>query len=1467
MDETGHTNSQTSIAVAGSRILIGFNDASPNAAGYAFSTDAGASFSHRRLPAQAVAPLGDAFVAFGPSGEAYLATLIENSWGASSVGVARSVDGGATFGPLVDAAEKIVDALDLQDQPRIAVDTAASSPRKGYIYLTWTYLLQGLYPTILFCRSRDGGATFESHWQMSRLDGVSVGSPVLSVAPNGDVYLAYEDAHISPAAITFLRSTDGGATWSSPKTVATFTPLSILTGGSSVAADSYPAMAVDGKGVLHIAWAAPSSSTRIDRSDIFYSRSTDRGTSFSTPRKVNDDATATTQAFPAIAATSDGYVGITWSDRRNDPVHDGYNDRYMTISPDGGVTFGNNFRVTDQSSTYGPSERQLSRGYHGAFDGIAADSDTFYLSWSDERGTDPDVYFTKVPKTASATSAGFGLVPEEPQVTIRAGESVSLGLSTFSEGDFRGPLTLSASIPVEGLSSSYEKATVNAGGSTRLTLSSSAFATPGDHVLTLSASADGMKRSATLRLTVLPASRTLGSPANLTRTPGFTSGMGVIRDPARRLHLLFEDDSLAVSGMDIFYLRSTDEGLSFSSARKLNEAGSAGLESALAADGAGRVLAVWAGRRSGDTSTRVFVARSTDGGATFSAPVPVSPAGHEARFPAVALDGAGNALIAYFQVGSNPSTLETMRSTDGGASFAAPSRVPDIDAAQISRPALVFDSKGTAFLGYTAQIGTVLSSARVAVAQKGQAFQSIVVVSEPSRANAFGTEVAVGPDDNVAVAYYARLVSPDLESNREIFFTRSTDSGKTYSTPVNVSGNPGQSSFPAIAVEPSGAISIAWEDTSGNNQADVFLSRSTDAGRTFSPPLNVSATPGLSGSVANPLAVVPVGGSGRTLVVPGAGESLLVSFTDDSRGNPDVFLSSIGIRQLTNRPPSAQIVSPEDGFTVEAGIPVTFRGTVTDPDGDPLTLQWTFGDGTSASVLEPPAHTFAVPGIHVITLIAKDAPGAAAASRITIQVKEPTAAGTSLLLPVVLDAPGEAQSHYISEVTLASRSLDTVNVLLAYTSSLGKGSGFARLAIAPGQMRTIPGIISFLRDQGLPIPGDGTPQAGTLRVTFDGVKDSSTVFAGVRTYTHSASGGPGTFGLWYGGAAAASSTLSLFGLEETEAVRSNIGLVNAGEDPITLEVRLLGPGGEDLETVHREELGPYGWAQLLRPLRGKAESGRAVITRISGTSSFSAYGVLNDTVTSDGSFLPPLVPGITGSANRLIPVILDAQGVTHRYRTSLTLCNLTANPLSLLLDYRAAEGYGSGSGTVSLNLAPGEQRIIPDAIAFLREQLPIESDGRNVGGSLLIRTPAATPPDGFAAGARTFAAAGPDGTFGLFYPGLTLAESADGPVVVYGLEESASQRSNVALVNWGDQGDAITLELAYRDASGSPLTPSVRRTLLPGEWYQFDRPLAALGAAAGYVKVERVSGRSRFVAYGVRNDNTTSDGSYILMSR
>src|SRR5215469_6704116 len=111
-DVDGHTHSETSIAVNGSTIIEAFNDAyDANDSGYAVSTDAGNTWTARRVPVPAGLVglnLGDPVVAFGPSGEIYYSMVSLVLTAPTDIEfiatVAKSTDNGLSFSQPVNAS-------------------------------------------------------------------------------------------------------------------------------------------------------------------------------------------------------------------------------------------------------------------------------------------------------------------------------------------------------------------------------------------------------------------------------------------------------------------------------------------------------------------------------------------------------------------------------------------------------------------------------------------------------------------------------------------------------------------------------------------------------------------------------------------------------------------------------------------------------------------------------------------------------------------------------------------------------------------------------------------------------------------------------------------------------------------------------------------------------------------------------------------------------------------------------------------------------------------------------------------------------------------------------------------------------------------------------------------------------------------------------------------------------------------
>lgn len=167
-------------------------------------------------------------------------------------------------------------------------------------------------------------------------------APALATTGPETIYLAWSDYRAGAAGEIYLtRSTDGGTTFDTPRPI-------ISTGSVMGAMRRGVAMVADNRGRLHLAWINSANS----RLDLVYSRSTDGGTTFSTPRSIAGTSGITADVavdFPSIAADSNDGVYVVWIDNR-DAMTGGssYTQLYSTRSLDGGA----NWEMPLQASRY-----------------------------------------------------------------------------------------------------------------------------------------------------------------------------------------------------------------------------------------------------------------------------------------------------------------------------------------------------------------------------------------------------------------------------------------------------------------------------------------------------------------------------------------------------------------------------------------------------------------------------------------------------------------------------------------------------------------------------------------------------------------------------------------------------------------------------------------------------------------------------------------------------------------------------------------------------------------------------------------------------------------------------------------------------------------------------------------------------------------------------------------------------------
>ncbi len=195
----------------------------------------------------------------------------------------------------------------LNDKSWIAVDSHSGSPFQDRVYVTWTrFIFQagtGAYvqSPIWFVYSTDGGATFSTPKNISANAHYSQGSrPV--VGPDGTVYVFWNGStRLASLNSTYMtKSTDGGDTWSRPLSVATVTNIPGVR-NTVFRVNSYPAAAAAPNGDVYATW-----NTEVDNTTPIYTG--DPGCAYFIP----GNHVSTCHSVAVYSSSTD--AGQTWSD-------------------------------------------------------------------------------------------------------------------------------------------------------------------------------------------------------------------------------------------------------------------------------------------------------------------------------------------------------------------------------------------------------------------------------------------------------------------------------------------------------------------------------------------------------------------------------------------------------------------------------------------------------------------------------------------------------------------------------------------------------------------------------------------------------------------------------------------------------------------------------------------------------------------------------------------------------------------------------------------------------------------------------------------------------------------------------------------------------------------------------------------------------------------------------------------------
>jgi List-Bact-rpt repeat protein len=198
-------------------------------------------------------------------------------------------------------------------------------------------------------------------------------------------------------------------------------------------------------------------------------------------------------------------------------------------------------------------------------------------------------------------------------------------------------------------------------------------------------------------------------------------------------------------------------------------------------------------------------------------------------------------------------------------------------------PHLLLDDSGTLHLVWADDTGVPGHHHRILHARSSDQGRTF---STPTILSASGTS-ALRPRLAARGASVYVVWTQDSPDTKEVYLVRSVDGGLGFGPPVNLSNTAGESSEARVAVTPAGAVLVVWDEETPSRH--LALARSVDGGATF--------TRGMVAPIVRPLSDCPIDASPSSctaypgLAVDARTGNVYVTWHDTVGGKLDVFFT------------------------------------------------------------------------------------------------------------------------------------------------------------------------------------------------------------------------------------------------------------------------------------------------------------------------------------------------------------------------------------------------------------------------------------------------------------------------------------------------------------------------------------------------------------------------------------------------
>lgn len=269
------------------------------------------------------------------------------------------------------------------------------------------------------------------------------------------------------------------------------------------------------------------------------------------------------------------------------------------------------------------------------------------------------------------------------------------------------------------------------------------------------------------------------------------------------VHVVWQDDR--DGNMEIYYKRSTDEGLSWGNDTRLTNNVAVSEHPSLTVTGS-VVHLVWSDSRTGNGNYEIFYNQSTDGGTSWGTDTALTSNSALSFYPSVAVSGS-IVHVAWEDNRDGNEEIYYKRSTDEGLSWAIDTRL----------------TNATSISG-NPTISVLGSDVHVVWRDQRDGNDELYYKNSEDGGINWGTDIRLTNDPAFSlypsIALCGSVVhvvwSDGRDLNEEIYYKSSTDAGVSWRTDVRLTNNTDVSEHPSVTVSGS-ALHVVWGDNRDAN--------------------------------------------------------------------------------------------------------------------------------------------------------------------------------------------------------------------------------------------------------------------------------------------------------------------------------------------------------------------------------------------------------------------------------------------------------------------------------------------------------------------------------------------------------------------------------------------------------------------------------------------------------------------------